>query len=286
MSPRSYRIIAILVVATTFETEARSKTVATVTAGELRLVSESPNGFQRDQFSLIGNRNRSCRKCRPGNSFLQDAEGAAKDRILPLVCGSREAGRGLCSGTRRGRTLRQRCDVLDIRVITKFRGRVKPPFTRAWGTKPAGANQSGHSATVIPQTAPLHFGFLSNIPPLVNSKHPLNFPNSTSVRASPRRLSCCHLFPLLATAATAKAPGNSKTGSPRFHHPRRHPRPPDARRGASGRARRTSDLPQSLRQSRPRAPPRAHDRRHYFRPRIAHQSDRHHHSRHATGAKG
>jgi hypothetical protein len=35
MSPRSYRIIAILVVATTFDTEARSKTVATVTLGEL-----------------------------------------------------------------------------------------------------------------------------------------------------------------------------------------------------------------------------------------------------------
>ena len=35
MSPRSYKIIAMVVVATTFETEARSKTVATVTAGEL-----------------------------------------------------------------------------------------------------------------------------------------------------------------------------------------------------------------------------------------------------------
>ena len=100
----------------------------------VRLVSESTKGLQRDQFSLIGNRNRSCRKRRPANSFLQDVEGAAKDRILPLVCGSREAGRGLRSGTRRGRTLRQRCDVLDIRVITKFRG---------WVKLPAAATESG-----------------------------------------------------------------------------------------------------------------------------------------------
>ena len=90
-------------------------------------VSESPKGFQCDQFSLKGNRNRSRGKRRPGNSFLQDVEGAAKRRILPLICGSREAGRGLCTGIRRGRTLGQRCDVLDIRVITKFRGRVKLP---------------------------------------------------------------------------------------------------------------------------------------------------------------
>ena len=46
---------------------------------------------------------------------------------------------------------------------------------------------------------------------LLNSKHPLNFPNSSSARVSPRRaLLVVSLFPLLATAATAKAPGNPK----------------------------------------------------------------------------
>ena len=50
MSPRSYRIIAMVVVATTFETEARSKTVATVTGRRAGFVSESPKGFQRNQI--------------------------------------------------------------------------------------------------------------------------------------------------------------------------------------------------------------------------------------------
>ena len=90
-------------------------------------MSESSEGFQRNQFALMRNRDRSGGKCRPGNSFLQNVEGAPKDRILPLIRGSREAGRGLRSSTRRGRILRQRCEVFDIRVITKFRGRVKPP---------------------------------------------------------------------------------------------------------------------------------------------------------------
>ncbi len=40
-----------LVVATAFETEARSKTLAVVTAGESELVGESAKGFQRDQSS-------------------------------------------------------------------------------------------------------------------------------------------------------------------------------------------------------------------------------------------
>ena len=37
-----------LVVATAFETEARSKTVAVVTGGESSFVGESAEGFQRD----------------------------------------------------------------------------------------------------------------------------------------------------------------------------------------------------------------------------------------------
>ena len=91
-------------------------------------------------------------------------------------------------------------------------------------------------------------------------------------RVASSRSACCQPFSLLATAATAKAPAQSKTRRSRLHRPRRHPRPPDSRRRAAGRTRRPSDLPQSFRQSRAGATPRAHDRRHYFRPRIAHQS--------------